>query len=345
VIQVLSLDQPSTELRARGSAVTIGNFDGCHRGHQALLGRTVALARERGMSAVAITFAPRPEAFFQAAKRGGPEALLFTPEQKSRALAEAGIDAQFVVRFDAAFAARTHQDFYRETLLERLGARALVVGDNFRFGNQRAGDATFLAERGRADGLVVEVGVGVTEGRERVSSTRVRTTLTQTGDVASVAAMLGRPYLVEGVVRRGDQRGRTIGFPTANLAVRGAGIVAEQLLPLNGVYAGHLWIADADGGERPTLLTRARRAVPAVANLGVRPTVATGEPLPRLEVHALDAAFGPDELYGKAAGFYFVERLRGEERFASLDELKAQISRDADAARRILSNPGHAERP
>lgn len=315
----------SPEIAARGTAVTIGNFDGCHLGHQGLIALTRGHAQRLGATPVAVTFSPRPEAFF----KGGKDPVLFSDEQKTRALGELGIERQIVQRFDDEFSRLTHDRFYEDHLKRRLGAKAVVVGDNFRFGHHRAGDAAWLSRQAKADGLAVTVGDAAGEGGDRISSTRIRDALQATGDVRALQKMLGRPFLLEGTIRKGDQLGRTIGTPTANLE----GVA--QLLPRFGIYAGYVWLAP-HASARPKIMTQSEGAVPAVFSIGIRPTLDAQDPPVRIEAHLLTGSYGKDELYGRYAGYYLTDRIRDEAKLDGLEELKKWIARDVGEARRLL---------
>lgn len=314
----------------RKSSVTIGNFDGCHLGHQALVRTTYSVAQRLAATATVVTFTPHPDCFFR-----GDEAvrLLFTAEQKNRAFAELGLDRQVLQTFDAAFAQIDHQHFYDDHLHRRLNTAALTLGANFRFGKGRGGDIAYLVERGRGDGLIVTIDPGVTFQGEPISSTRLRQVLCERGDVETAAAMLGRPYLLEGVIERGDQLGRTLGVPTANLEQ------LEQLVPRFGVYAGYVWLAPESGPTtaRPSILALDHKVVRAVFSIGVRPTVKTAAtPALRIEAHLLDGQYGDDALYGYRAGFYLSHWLRGEEKFPDLATLTVQMQADIAKACTLL---------
>lgn len=291
---------------ASGTVVAIGNFDGVHVGHRAVLARTGALAGEVGAAPWVYTFDPAPTAVV-APSRHQPRITTLTT--RLRRLKDAGAEAVVVERFDAAFAAVPAETFAKEILGEHLRARALVVGHDFRFGAGRAGDADAL--RAWLPGVqVVSVDAVEVDGTP-VSSSRLRRVLAS-GDVAMAARLLGERSTLGGVVVTGDQRGRTIGVPTANV------VVEEELRPARGVYAG--W-ATVPGGR-----------FAAVANLGVRPTV-DGE-RESFEVHLLDFA---GDLYGARLELAFVARLRDERRFSGLDALRAQIAEDIAAARGCLA--------
>jgi riboflavin kinase / FMN adenylyltransferase len=293
-------------------AVTIGNFDGVHRGHQALVSAVVARARETGGVSVVLTFDPHPA---RVLGRGGAPAALTTLDQKEELLALLGVDRLAVLPFDAALAALSPGAFAREVLQGALGARHVVVGESFRFGHGRAGDAAVLAALGAEIGFSVRALPPVLGEGSPVSSSRVRRVLAL-GDVRTARALLGRPYFVDGPVGRGDGRGRTIGVPTANLAPE------NEILPAQGVYAARCRVPD--GSFRP-----------AVVNLGHRPTF--GGEHATVEAHLMD--FDGD-LYGARVRLEFHERLRGEQRFDGVPALVARIREDIERARALLSASG-----
>jgi riboflavin kinase/FMN adenylyltransferase len=297
---------------ARAASVAVGNFDGVHRGHQALVAAAVTHSREGGGPAVVLTFDPHPARVLR--PQAAPAALT-TLAQKEELVAALGIDRLVVVPFDARLAALSPEAFAREVLQQALAARHVVVGESFRFGKGRAGDPRRLESLGASLGFAVEVVPPVLEGGRPISSSRVREALAR-GDVAEARTLLGREYFVDGEVVRGDGRGRTIGVPTANLAPE------QQILPANGVYAALC---------RPGELGWHTAAV----NVGERPTFGGGRV--RLEAHLLD--FDGD-LYGSRLRVAFHERLRGEQRFEGQDALVAQIRKDIDAARARLPRPG-----
>ncbi|MBX3225323.1 MAG: bifunctional riboflavin kinase/FAD synthetase [Labilithrix sp.] len=286
------------------SAVIIGNLDGVHRGHQAVLRQARALADARRLTTLVLTFDPHPSQVL----RGITPPRLATLERRVELLRRHGADEVVVEPFTPELAALTPSRFVKELLVERLGARAVVVGENFRFGAKRAGDLDAL--RGFGAELGFEVAAAEVAGDERgpFSSTRVRDAIGG-GDLDEATRLLGRRHSISGVVEAGDRRGRTIGFPTANLG----GVV--EVLPPHGVYA-------VFAGDRP-----------GVMNVGVRPTV-DGTSL-RVEVHLFD--FDGD-LYGQSMRVHLVSRIRDEKKFAGIDELRAQIALDAEAARRVLAS-------
>jgi riboflavin kinase / FMN adenylyltransferase len=291
-----------------GAVYSIGNFDGLHLGHESVLERTIALARAMGKPAALLTFEPHPANHFA----GRPVVFRLTPAPLKAALCERlGLDGLVVMTFDAALASETAEEFVVSVLVRRLAASAVVVGWDFHFGKGRSGNPAFLAEAGGRYGFAVEIAPKVEEGGEVVSSTAIRRAL-EAGDVQTAALGLGRLYSVVGTVIHGQELGRTLGVPTANLALEPTNRLAH------GVYAVR---AVVDG-----------KRLPAVASFGVRPTVDNGPPL--LEVHVLDFA---GDLYGREMEVEFVQRIRPELKFDSLDALKAEMARDIAKAREILA--------
>jgi riboflavin kinase / FMN adenylyltransferase len=295
------------------TVATVGMFDGVHRGHRALLDRVASEAAARGVAAAAVTFDRHPLAVL---RPGSEPPLLTTLDRKVELLGQAGMQVVLVLEFTRELSEVGAEAFADEVLFDALAARAVVVGENFRFGHKAAGDPALLASLGRPRGVEVVAVPLHADGDQVVSSTRVRAELAK-GDVAAAAASLGRPYAVEGEVVVGDRRGRPLlGVPTANLAVP-AGVA----LPTDGVYAGHL-TDDADGVARP-----------AAISVGTNPQFGTDR---RVEAHVVD--FDAD-LYGHRVSVGFAHHLRGQAVFATTDELSAQIHADIDQARRLLSSP------
>ena len=297
-----------------GTAVTIGAYDGVHLGHRALLRDLSARARERGLSTVVVTFDRHPAGVVR------PESAplqLTDLEQKLELLAACGIDRTVVIPFDLARAEETAEDFVKQELVDGLGTRLVVVGEDFHFGHGRQGNVALLTELGRKYGFDV-VGATLTgDGTEAVSSTRIRTLVAE-GDVAGASQLLGRPHEVRGEVVRGDGRGGPeLGFPTANLQ-----IADDIALPADGIYAGYFTRADG------TVLE-------AAVSVGRRPTFYEPGTAPVL-VEAYLLNFKGD-LYGEASRVSFVSRLRGDQKFETVDALVAQMHRDAAAAERVLS--------
>jgi riboflavin kinase/FMN adenylyltransferase len=302
-----------------GTAVTIGAYDGVHLGHQAVIAAVRRRAAERGLASAVVTFDRHPASVVR--PESAPR-LLTDLDQKLELLGATGIDYCLVITFDETRRRETAEDFVREVLAGCLSAREVVVGEDFHFGHARAGNVALLRKLGEELGFVVDglelVGAsGRAAGEEdRVSSTRIRHALVQ-GDLGVANALLGRPHEVRGVVAQGDKRGRELGFPTANVSVPG-----DILLPADGIYAG--WFERADGSVHPTAIS-----------LGRRPTFYVEAHASLLEAHLLD--FDGD-LYDEHVKVRFVAWLRGEARFDSVDELVAQIDRDCQAARQLLSS-------
>ena len=292
----------------QGSVACIGAFDGLHLGHRALVGRAVARARALGVPAVALSFEPLPREFF--AGEAKPPRLML-PRARLAGLLGLGCDRVGLLRFDAALAAMPSAQFIERVLVGRLGVREVWVGPGFRFGRGREGDLALLQAAGAAHGFTAdEIAPVLLEG-ERVSSTRIRAALVA-GDFALAARLLGRPYAIGGHVVRGQQLGRTLGYPTANLRYGG------KTPALRGIYA--TWVHGV-----------AAHPWPSVSSFGTRPTVDGVEPL--LEAHLFD--FDGD-LYGRRIEVEFVAHLRDEEKFPDLATMVAQIRRDDERARAIL---------
>ncbi|NLJ93535.1 MAG: bifunctional riboflavin kinase/FAD synthetase [Aeromonadales bacterium] len=288
----------------RGCVLTIGNFDGVHLGHQSVLRRLTEQAQRLGVASCVMVFEPQPRELFtgdQAPPR------LTRLREKYQQLARLGIDRLLCVRFNADFAAQSPDHFIRGLLVDKLGVRFLVVGDDFRFGQNRGGDFAQLTRAGRAFDFEVVSTQSWCMNRQRVSSTLIRKALGE-DQLEAAAQMLGRRFSVCGRVAHGAKLGRTIGFPTANVALK------RQVIPVSGVYAVDLWL----NGQR----------YPGVANIGDKPTVNGSQSL--LEVHLFDFS---GDLYGKQVEVELRHKLRNEQKFASFALLKEQIQRDAAAAR------------
>lgn len=292
----------------RGCVATIGNFDGVHLGHRAVFQRLLAWGRELGLPATVITFEPQPMEFFAA---DAAPARLTRLREKIAAIAADDIERIMLLEFGHRLAAMDADTFIRRLLIDGLGARFLLVGDDFRFGHNRQGDFALLQAAGREHGFTVEDLHTIKLGDERVSSTRIREALAR-GDLELARHLLGRPYRICGRVAHGDERGRSIGFPTANINLH------RRRSPLRGVFA-----VEVHG--------LAQGPLPGVANIGKRPTVQGTEE--RLEVHLFDF---DRTIYGAHLAVEFRLRLRDEQRFESFEALKTQIGRDAAAAREFL---------
>jgi riboflavin kinase / FMN adenylyltransferase len=304
-----------------GSAVCIGAFDGLHLGHQALVAETVARARALGVPAVAVTFEPLPREYFAP---DAPPPRLTLARTKVELLHAMGIDLVGLLRFDDRLAAMSAEEFVRNLLVGRLGARSVRVGPGFRFGHRRAGDLALLQSMGRdlgPDGFEADAIAPVLLDGERVSSTRVRAALAAS-DFAAAVRLLDRPYAIAGTVVHGRELGRKLGYPTANLRLGG------RTPPLRGIFATRVHGV----GESP---------MPSVSSLGTRPTLDGSELL--LEAHLFD--FDGD-LYGRRIAVEFVDKLRDEARFDDLPSLVAQMDRDAALAREVLAvAPARNEHP
>jgi riboflavin kinase/FMN adenylyltransferase len=294
---------------AKASVVTIGAYDGVHLGHQHVIRTVRAMAAERGLASAVVTFDRHPATIVR--PESAPK-LLTDLDQKLELLAAAGVDCSLVLRFDEARSREPAEDFVTTVLAEQLGARAVVVGQDFHFGHGRRGDVALLRRMGAELGFEVHgLDLVGNDSGFPVSSTRIRQHLAA-GDVAGAATLLGRDHEVRGIVERGDGRGRELGFPTANVAVP-----PDICLPSEGIYAG--WYRVPDGSVHPAALS-----------LGHRPTFYDRRLAPLLEAYLLD--FDGD-LYGRRARVRFHRRLRGQERFDSVDDLIAQMTQDVAAVR------------
>jgi riboflavin kinase/FMN adenylyltransferase len=291
-----------------GGIVALGNFDGFHLGHQAVVGRAVARARAAGRPALVATFDPHPVRFF---RPDSPPFRLTTLDQRERLFAAAGVDAMVVFHFDGALAALTAEQFVRERLVAALQVGGVVTGEDFTFGKAKGGNVATLAAFGAQLGFEAETVGAVTLDGEPVSSTRIRAAL-KTGDPRTAARLLTRPFAIEGVVQHGDKLGRTIGYPTANVDM------GKYLRPAYGIYAVRGRLADG-------------RVVPGAANLGIRPTF--DPPKELLEPYFFDFS---GDLYGQVIEVELIEYLRPEAKFDSLDALMVQMDRDCARARVLL---------
>jgi riboflavin kinase/FMN adenylyltransferase len=312
IIDEMAWDHGALPEALRGAVVAIGNFDGLHRGHKAVIGRAQALARRMGRPFAICTFEPHPANFFA----GAPVIFRLTPEAaKAEALARLGVDGMIVLPFDARMANLSAEAFVRTILVERLGIAAAVVGYDFHFGHGREGSPAFLAEAGGRHGFAVEVIPKIAADPhgdlEAVSSTAIRTALAQ-GDVALAARLLGHDYFVVGEVLHGQKLGRTLGFPTANLRLDLSSRLAHGIYAVTVSGAG---LAQAGG----------------VASFGRRPTFDNGAPL--LEVFVFDFS---GDLYGQTLEVGFVEWIRGEEKFDGIDALIRAMKVDEAKARIAL---------
>ncbi len=296
--------------KGTGTAVTIGNFDGVHVGHAHIFSQLTAAARQRELASVVLSFEPLPQQHFW-----GENAPLRLQGLRNRveSIASHGIDYLMLLAFNEALAQLTPEQFIEQILVKTLQVRHLIVGDDFRFGRDRAGNFDTLRTAGNAHHFSVEETTTVDIDAARVSSTRVRQALAN-NEIEEATKLLGRPYRIDGRVIHGEKLGRQLGFPTANVALK------KLVPPLAGVFA--VQASDLDTGKR----------YPAVANLGQRPTIGGRRLL--LEVHLIDENC---ELYGHHLAVDFMHFIRGERRFDSLDQLKAQIASDTASARQLLT--------
>lgn len=297
----------------RGGIVALGNFDGFHRGHQAVVGRAVARARAEGRPAIVATFDPHPMRYF---KPDTPPFRLTTLDQRQRLFGEAGADAMLVFAFDAALAGLSARAFAEQRLVDLIGVGGVATGTDFTFGKGRDGDVTVLRALGEALGFSVDTVAPVEATGEVISSSRIREAL-QAGKPRDAAALLTRPFAIEGVVEPGVKLGRELGYPTANLRL------GNYLRPRYGIYAvrGRLPANGPFGG----------RILDGAANLGIRPSF--DPPVELLEPYFFDFS---GDLYGQTIEVELIEFLRDEAKFDSLDALKAQIAADCEAAKAAL---------
>lgn len=296
------------EISIRRACLTVGVFDGVHRGHQELIRRLTRQARSAGSPAVVLTFHPHPASVLT----GREIRCLTTPEERAALLASLGVDAVITQPFDRELSQVPAREFMLR-LKERLGLEHLLIGYDFALGKGREGNAARLTEIGRELGYAVDVVPGVSDESGVISSTSIRK-LVASGDTAAAAGLLGRPYRLSGRVIHNDHRGRKIGFPTANIDYP-----VEKVLPANGIYACHAWLA----GE----------GYAAAINVGLRPTVSDTQTVPNVEAYLLD--FHRD-IYGESLHLDFVSRLRDEVKFPSLEALVEQMHRDVERTRQIL---------
>jgi riboflavin kinase/FMN adenylyltransferase len=298
-----------------GTVVTVGSFDGVHRGHQAVLAEITRRARAGGLESLLVTFEPHP---LEVVNPEAAPRLLTTPDEKRDVLAETPIDRVAVLPFTRELAQLDPAAFVRQVLRTQYGMRELVLGYDHGFGRGRSGDVEMVRRLGRDDGFAVDVVDAVREDGQPISSTLIRTAVAH-GELARAALWLGRPYAVSGVVERGAGRGRTIGIPTLNVAPP-----PKKLLPPDGVYA--VWVTIGGSGKREG------GRVGGMMNQGPRPTF--GVTARGLEVHLFDFA---DDVYGEPVRIEWVRRLRDVRTFGSREELVAQLARDGSMARESLN--------
>jgi riboflavin kinase / FMN adenylyltransferase len=298
------------------SVVTIGVFDGVHRGHQRIVARAAQIGRERSLPVVVITFDPHPD---EVIRPGSHPPFLCSARRRAELLASLGAEAVCVLPFTLEFSRLDPDEFVHTVLVDRMHAATVVVGEDFRFGHKAAGDVQLLAKLGEKYDFTTEGMPLLVEDGATVSSTSIRLLL-EAGDVPAAAKLLGRPHRVEGVVVRGHRRGRALGFPTANLETP-----PHTAIPADGIYAGWLASLDGDGCDA--------QRWPAAISIGTNPTFGEGERT--VEAHALDRS--DLDLYGVHAAIDFAARLRGTLRFDSVGALVAQMRLDVDRARALTA--------
>lgn len=299
------------------SVVTIGVFDGVHRGHRLIVARAAEIAGNLGLPLVVVTFDPHPD---EVVRPGSHPPLLCTPRYRVELLGSLGADAVCVLPFTQEFSQLPAEEFVRAVLVDGLHASAVVIGENFRFGHKAAGNVALLGELGEKYEFTAEGVALLTDGGGTVSSSRIRALLAA-GEVAAAARELCRPHRVEGIVVRGHQRGRALGFPTAN-----AEPPPNTAIPADGIYAGWLVSLDTDGTELERW--------PAAISVGTNPTFEGSDRT--VEAYALDR--DDLDLYGMHVAVEFTERIRGQVRFDSVDDLIAQMRQDVAVARQILTS-------
>ncbi|WP_165324125.1 bifunctional riboflavin kinase/FAD synthetase [Rhizorhabdus phycosphaerae] len=304
----LTCDRP-VPAHLRGGVVALGNFDGFHRGHQAVVGAAIAHGRATGRPVLVASFDPHPVRFF---RPDAPPFRLTTLDQRAGLFAEAGADAMLVFRFDGALASLTPEQFVADLLIERAGAAHVVTGEDFTFGKGRSGNVAILAEIGARHGMTTAAIGPVSDDKGPISSSRIRAALTE-GDPQEAARLLTRPFRIAGTVQHGDKVGRTIGYPTANIALD------RYLRPRYGIYAVRGRLPDG-------------RVIDGAANVGIRPTF--DPPKELLEVFFFDFA---ESLYDQAIEIELIAYIRPEAKFDSLETLTEQMDRDCAEAKRILA--------
>nr|WP_235186671.1 bifunctional riboflavin kinase/FAD synthetase [Dyella japonica] len=313
----LSRDVAGSTLAPGGSVVAVGAFDGLHRGHQALLAEVRERADALGLTPIVVSFEPLPRAFFSPE----PVPRLSSVREKLRGFDAAGMEQVLLLRFNRALTSMSADEFVRQVLVDRLNAREVWVGADFRFGHKRSGDVAMLERVGPGFGFTARTMPSVLLDGARVSATRVRMLLSA-GEFSGAAPLLGRPFVIDGKVEYGKQLGRQLGYPTANIHLR------DRTSPVHGIFAVRVGLGESECSW------------PGVASLGVRPTV-NEVPEPLLEVHLFDFE---GDLYGQRMAVEFVAKLRDEQKFDNLDDLTVQMAKDARQARELLGmNPRLSE--
>lgn len=291
-----------------------------------LIERAQALCSEKKTKSLALTFEPSPRAFF---KPNLNNIHLFTKEQKKKCFQELNLDALIIQKFDEDFSKISHVDFFEKFLRDFLNVSHITIGHDFHFGYKRQGTPLWLKKKCDHSSIPLKICEARVFQDEEISSSRIRSLL-QLGEVEQVTSMLGRPYLLAGVIRKGNQLGRTIGFPTINLSE------IKQLIPKTGVYMGHVWLEEDRLKSTPSIMSLPNNAIPAVFNIGTRPSFSELGNHLQIEAHLLSGCYGPNQLYDLKAGFYFSHFLREERLFPEKCQLIKQIEADIRKAKSFL---------
>lgn len=309
--------------------VTIGNFDGCHRGHQGLVDQNQGLARKLHCPDLVLSFFPKPQDLLQPSNK---IMTLLNPDRKSRAFKELGVSQHFILKVNEELLRCDHETFYKSFLRDTLHIKALTVGENFRFGYLRKGDSEWLKTHAKYDGIEVNILPSLYHAGDVISSTRIRNTLLNDGSVELAQELLGHPYSLEGVVTKGQQLGRKLGFPTMNLSS-----TSQAIIPKDGVYCGYVWLeGHSPQPEPPIVRIDTKKLLPAVFSIGARPTLQETEKTTTIEAHILTELALTGEGYGRRTSFYFTNKLRDIIAFKDLDALKLQIAQDIISAKRLI---------
>ncbi len=309
--------------------VTLGNFDGCHRGHQALVHQNQALAKKLHCPDLVFSFFPKPQEFLQPTNK---TMTLLNPERKARAFKELGASHHFILKVNEELLRCDHETFYKSFLRDTLHVKALTVGENFRFGHLRKGDAEWLRTHAKRDGIEVNILPSLHCDGELISSTRIRKALSSNGNVELAQKLLGHPYSLEGKIVKGQQLGRKLGFPTINLSS-----TSEAIIPSDGVYCGFVWLEGQSSGQNPPIVTvNTQNLLAAVFSIGSKPTLQDSEETITIEAHVLSKLPLSGESYGRRSSFYFTNKLRDIITFKDLDGLKLQIAQDISSAKGLI---------
>ena len=307
-------------------ALTIGNFDGCHLGHQKLIEKVVDEGSLHHLNATAMTFSPRPQAFF----KNTDEKLLFTNEQKVQSFKELGVESTLIQNFDQEFSQINSECFYQTILKEILGVKLISIGNNFCFGKGRNGNASVLMDLCKLDDIQLILNDSILYKNEPISSSRIRNELSLR-NIKDVNDMLGRPYMIEGQIKKGHQLGRTMGIPTINIDD------CAQLFPGTGVYCGFVVLNKTSNLIHKKQFTHETESIPTIFNCGFRPTVSNDSNVQKLEGHLLSGSYAKNSLYDMKAGCYFTHFIRPEINFQTTELLKKQIESDIKTAKNFLN--------